>query len=215
MNIKNALELPVLVLNKNWQAIDEKNVRRAFEDMTSGSISIDKDGREVWQVPFRGMDIELAPDGELVYANPVDFEEWMKLPARPGDDYVYTGRQHIRAPTVIISSSYSHAPIKPVKLSPSSIKRRDKQECQYCHKFFPMEELNIDHVVPQFHGGEDSWTNLVASCYKCNSQKGHKHNSEIGYRLKREPREPASMPVTFHYIQAKHPSWVPFLPVQK
>lgn len=196
------LDLPVLILNKNWQAYAaDKTVRRAVEDMTSGL--------EV--APFRGMDIELATDGELIYANPVDWDTWIKLPVRPGDDFLRTGRQYIRAPRVIISSFFTRINIRPVKLSGPNIKKRDKYQCQYCHKFFTMEELNIDHVIPQHHGGDNSWTNMVCSCYSCNTKKGHKFNHEIGYKLLKTPNEPAAIPSTFIFT-CKHPSWAPFLP---
>lgn len=206
MNIENVLSLPVLVLNSNWHPIDEKTVRRAFEDMTSGLGDIP---------PFRGMDIELAYDGELIYANPVDFDDWLKLPVRPGDDFIFTGRAYVRAPRVIISTNYSKTGVKPVSLTKNAIKRRDKQQCQYCHKFFPLDELNIDHVIPQHHGGESSWTNMVCSCIKCNSKKGHKFNHEIGYTLLRQPKELPPQPVVAKYSEAKHPSWAPFIVARK
>ena len=161
--------------------------------------------------PFRAMDIEIDPLGELLYANPVDFDDWMKLPVRPGDDYVYTGRQHVRAPTVIISANYDRTPVKPVKLTGLNIKKRDNQICQYCNKVFPLDELNVDHVIPQYHGGTDSWTNLVCSCIDCNSKKGHKHNHEIGYKLLHEPKEPIPASIVSSF-RCKHPSWAPFLP---
>lgn len=207
MNIaKNALELPVLSLNKNWQAYDDKKtVRRAFEDIMSGLGD---------EPAFYGMDIELNLDGTLLYANPCDIDGWVKLPVRPGDDFIVSGKGYIRAPRVIISRNYDTTAVKPIKLTYSAVKARDKQQCQYCHKFFPMDELNVDHVVPRYHNGVDSWTNLVASCYPCNSKKGHKHNHEIGYVPLNEPKEPMPVPETF-ISNAKHPSWIPFMVAAK
>lgn len=202
MNSKNSdvLQHPVLVLNNSWQAYDEKTAQRAFEDLCSGL--------EV--APFRGMDIELAFDGELIYANPVDWEEWIKLPIRPGDAYVRTGRQFIRVPEVIISTHFSRINVRPVRLSNHAIHQRDRYQCQYCHKFFPLSELNVDHVIPQHHGGESDWGNLVCSCRKCNTKKGHKFNDEIGYRLLKQPVEPKALPATF-ITTAKYKSWSPFI----
>lgn len=198
------LNQPVLVLNKVWQPIsDDKTVRRAVEDLTSGSL---REG--VWSAPFRAMDIELDPDGDLVYANPVDWDDWVKLPVRPGDDFLFTGRQYIRAPRVIIANNFERTTVRPVKLSRHAIKKRDKQQCQYCGHYFPMDELNIDHVIPRFHGGGDSWENMVCSCIGCNSKKGHKHNHEIGYTLLNEPTAPR--PRTY-LPGVKHPSWAPFM----
>lgn len=210
MSIGNILNQPVLALNSLWQAIsEEKTVRRAFEDLMSGS---DIDG--VWVPAFRAMDIELSADGELVYANPVDWNQWLDLPVRPGDDFINTGKRFIRVPRVMITSRYSKAPVRAVSLSNAAVKKRDKYECQYCHKLFPTEELNIDHVIPQHHGGENTWENMVCSCIKCNSKKGHKFNHEIGYKLRKQPGAP--MPVSVTAInRAKFPEWRPFLPTAK
>jgi hypothetical protein len=207
MSIANILNRPVLVLNANWQAISAaKSVKRAIEDMTSGRP---EDG---WLPPFRGMDVELNADGTLFYANPVDWDEWVRLPVRPGiDEFVSTAFLKIRAPRVIISRNYNKSRVRVVALSKGAIKRRDGGQCQYCHRFFPMDELNIDHVIPQHHGGEDTWENMVCSCITCNSRKGHKFNHEIGYKLLKEPSSPAPVAETAIYIEIKHPTWTPFL----
>lgn len=34
--------------------------------------------------------------------------------------------------------------------------------------------LEIDHVVPEFHGGTSDPENLVLACRPCNRRKGHK-----------------------------------------
>lgn len=177
--------------------------------MTSGKAE------DNWLAPFRGMDVELAPDGELEYANPVDWDDWMELPVRPGDEYIYTGRRYIRAPRVIISRNYSKTRVRAVSLSKEAVKKRDRGQCQYCHEFFPMSELNIDHVVPQYHGGADTWENMVCSCIPCNSKKGHKMNHEIGYKLLRQPKAPLPRAETAMVVEIKHPSWAPFLPHAK
>jgi len=39
--------------------------------------------------------------------------------------------------------------------------------CAYCGA--PFEE--IDHIVPHRLGGNDSWTNLIAACFRCNRHK--------------------------------------------
>jgi 5-methylcytosine-specific restriction endonuclease McrA len=206
MNIANVLELPVLSLNKNWQAYDDKKtVRRAFEDVMSGFGD---------QSAFLAMDVELNLDGTLLYANPCDMDDWVKLPVRPGDDYISTGRGFIRAPRIIISRHYDKTAVKPIKLTYSAVKRRDNYQCQYCRQKFPIEELNIDHVIPRHHGGTDAWDNLVCSCYPCNTKKGHKHNHEIGYVPLNEPVEPRPLPETF-ISNAKHPSWIPFMVAAK
>lgn len=67
------------------------------------------------------------------------------------------------------------------------IYKRDDHECQYCGS---KKDLTIDHIIPRSKGGQDTWENLVACCYKCNLKKGNKLLSEINMTLKRNPEAP-------------------------
>lgn len=67
---------------------------------------------------------------------------------------------------------------------------RDGNKCQYCRKTFPTEKLTIDHVFPKSRGGKKTWTNLVASCKKCNQKKGCRTPSECGMIPIRQPTKP-------------------------
>jgi 5-methylcytosine-specific restriction endonuclease McrA len=56
---------------------------------------------------------------------------------------------------------------------------RDKWICQYCgldgKKDFETwwtANLNIDHIKPRYHGGDNSPDNLVVACRACNNYKG-------------------------------------------
>ena len=56
--------------------------------------------------------------------------------------------------------------------------------CAYCKQdgttdFGPDgRPWSIDHVIPKFHGGTDSLTNLVKCCHRCNSKKHTKTSEE-------------------------------------
>lgn len=50
---------------------------------------------------------------------------------------------------------------------------RDKFRCQYCGTQ-DMKHLTFDHVLPQTLGGKTTWENVVASCSRCNTIKGHR-----------------------------------------
>lgn len=52
--------------------------------------------------------------------------------------------------------------------------KRDRFTCQYCGKSAPDVVLNVDHIKPVSHGGTNTITNLVTSCYECNSGKSDK-----------------------------------------
>jgi len=67
---------------------------------------------------------------------------------------------------------------------------RDNWQCQYCFAKLDWVSITVDHVVPRCKGGTTSWKNCVASCKRCNSQKGHRSLSETGMSLKKNPTEP-------------------------
>jgi 5-methylcytosine-specific restriction endonuclease McrA len=50
--------------------------------------------------------------------------------------------------------------------------RRDAYTCVYCGR----EATEADHVIPKDKGGQDTMTNLVASCKTCNASKGNRLN---------------------------------------
>jgi len=44
--------------------------------------------------------------------------------------------------------------------------------------------IEVDHIVPRKHGGEDDLTNLQALCFKCNANKGAR--DDVDFRVIRE-----------------------------
>jgi len=51
---------------------------------------------------------------------------------------------------------------------------RDEFKCLYCGAKVYKEdigELRIEHVFPRKHGGDDTASNLITSCHKCNASK--------------------------------------------
>lgn len=55
--------------------------------------------------------------------------------------------------------------------------------CEYCGDGLRKNEVTVDHVIPQSHGGSDDPDNLVAACRHCNSQKGDKDDADYEYWL--------------------------------
>lgn len=49
--------------------------------------------------------------------------------------------------------------------------KRDKFTCQYCGRQAPDVVLNVDHITPVSKGGTNDITNLITSCFDCNSGK--------------------------------------------
>ncbi len=53
------------------------------------------------------------------------------------------------------------------------VKQRANQMCEYCvisseNALFPHE---IDHIIPEKHGGQTSADNLALTCWRCNRHK--------------------------------------------
>jgi len=183
----------VLVLNKNWQAINVKTPQDAFCMLATGAAT--------------GLDID--GNGNMT---PITWDMWVQLEVRSTDNYVKTARGNIRIPSVIILCRYNQVPKKRPKFSNKAIWERDNGICQYTGKKLKPGEGNIDHIIPRHKGGQTSWTNCVLSCSKINAKKGNRTPEEIGLKLLREPFIPKELPTTL-YIKNHYsiPEWDYFL----
>src|SRR5262249_37072276 len=134
----------VLVLNRNWQAINVRTPQEAFRMMATTVCTA------------------LEIEGEN-HIRPVTWDEWITLSIRPQDNAVHTVRGAIRVPTVIVAVNFARVPKKRPKLSAKTIRERDGNRCQYTGKLLRPEEGSLDHVFPRSRGGKDAWQNLVWS----------------------------------------------------
>jgi hypothetical protein len=53
----------------------------------------------------------------------------------------------------------------------AAIIKREQNACFYCLSEISSENCELDHVVSQLNGGDNSYKNIVASCNKCNTRK--------------------------------------------
>jgi ATP adenylyltransferase len=56
--------------------------------------------------------------------------------------------------------------------------------CELCGVSADERAIEVDHIVPRKHGGEDDLTNLQALCFKCNANKGAR--DDVDFRVIRE-----------------------------
>src|SRR4029078_2246866 len=154
----------VLVLNRNWQAINIRTPQEAFCMMATNVAT--------------GLEVE----GED-HIRPVTWDEWITLPIRPQDTAVHTVRGAIRVPTVIVAVNFARVPKKRPKLSAKTIRERDGNRCQYTGVLLRPEEGSLDHVLPRSRGGRDTWENLVWSSKDVNARKADRLPHEAGLRL--------------------------------
>ena len=172
----------VLVLNRNWQAINIRTPQDAFCQMATNVAT--------------ALDIELGEGMRAEALRPVTWDEWITLPVREGDYSVRTARGAIRVPTVIVAVNFAKVPKKRPKLCSKAIRERDGNRCQYTGKLLRLDEGSLDHVLPRSRGGVDSWENLVWSSKEVNARKGNRLPHEAGLKLLGVPRAPKELPVT-------------------
>ncbi len=168
----------VLVLNRNWQAIDVKTPADAFCMMAAGTATA----------------LAIEDGGNM---QPTKWEEWFILPVRDSDNAVGTVHGGVRIPTVIVLAKYDKVPKRRPKLSGRGIWERDGGVCQYTGRKLAREEGNIDHVMPRSRGGKTTWDNCVLADKRINSRKADKTPDEVGLRLQRKPAAPREMPSTY------------------
>ena len=96
---------------------------------------------------------------------------------------------------------------KPTK---KNILIRDKFACQYCGTRLSYGTGTVDHVIAKDNGGQDTITNCVASCKRCNNAKDNLWLSDFtkktGMTLKNQPRlltEEEKLECVLHSFKSK------------
>jgi len=167
----------VLVLNRNWQAINVRTPQEAFCMMATNVATA----------------LEVAGENHI---RPVTWKEWITLPIRDQDNAVRTVRGAIRVPTVIVAVNFAKVPKKRPKLCSKTIRERDGNRCQYTGQLLEPSEGSLDHVLPRSRGGRDTWENLVWSSKDVNTRKGNRLPHEAGLKLLNVPRAPKELPAS-------------------
>ena len=132
----------VLVLNRNWQAINVTTPKEAFCMLaTNVATALDVDGESI---------------------RPVTWAEWLTLPVRETDTGVQTVRGSVRAPTVIVATNFAKVPKKRPKLCAKTIRERDGNRCQYTGRVLKPDEGSLDHtkLTYLFEGREHRLTDV-------------------------------------------------------
>ncbi len=125
-----------------------------------------------------------------------------------------TVSREFRSPSVVRLRSHVKRPHPQLRLSRRSILARDGYRCQYCGH--SGHDLTVDHVVPKRLGGATSWENLVCCCKKCNTRKGDKTLSQVGFVLEKHPHRPKYVPfisLTKFISGVRNEVWRDYLPI--
>jgi len=194
----SGLDAKVLVLNRFFTAIRVIDARRAF-------VLLSKEVAEVVAVE----------DGSYVtypFATWSELSDFRREFEPDQHDWVRTARVTLAVPKIVRILGYDRLPREQVKLNRRNIYARDGNRCQYCGKTFSTRELTLDHVRPRVQGGENSWTNLVCACVKCNMRKGGRTPEQASMRLIKVPVKPRRNPaISLRLGSPKYQSWRAFL----
>lgn len=159
----------VLVLDHHYQAISLATAQRALEMLFAGRAE------RVW-----GID---------------DYDAYFRSPSIS-----------VAIPQVIRARGTVPRRARTVALTRKNLLLRDDFTCQYCGlvdtrtthrttrhkgKMFVAGGLTIDHVQPRSRGGENTFTNCVSACFRCNNSKAARTPSEAGMTLRRRPYQPS------------------------
>ena len=190
----------VLVLNRNWQAVNIVGVKRAFSLL--------------WQDHARVINTR---SGEFA---PLDAGEWIAysegLATESGMDFIHTVRLSILIPKVLLLRSYDRLPVSEIKFNRENVFIRDNYTCQYTGRRCKAADLTLDHVIPRERGGRTSWENIVTCRRDINSLKANRLPHEAGLTLIRKPGRPKWRP--FSAVVAASTvdrDWRHFLPVER
>ena len=172
----------VLVLNKNWQAINTTKVCDAISMLYSGSAT----------------GLHLSEDKNMI---PMKWDDWITLQC---DDNFFIGTINgkIKIPKIIILCNFNKVPKKRPRFTTNNLRIRDNGICQYTGKKLGPNEGNIDHVIPKSRGGKTNWYNCVLAHKDINSLKADKTPDEAGLKLIKKPDHPKVLPTTC-YIKNK------------
>ena len=194
-----------LVLNRSWMAIQVCSVKRAINLLYQGHAKVLDDECQAY-----------------------NFDDWSEVSQQMVEidsaEFICSPTVKIRIPRVIVLMLYDRLPQRQVSFSRKNIFERDNYTCQYCGKQPPSKsrairwmeknQMNLDHILPRSRGGKTTWSNIVASCFTCNSKKGNKTLKELGWKLKRRPVTPKWHPnVNIPLKLVTHKQWANFLDV--
>ncbi len=183
------LNNPVLVLNKDYVPVHINTVREAMVKICLCVADA------------------IDPDDYSRF----DWDTWISIPVKDGQEYIKTVRDRVLAPKIIVLNHYNKIPFCDIRLTRRNIFIRDDFRCQYSGRKLRFCDATVDHVVPASIGGKTTWNNLVTCCRNINISKGNKTLEESGLTLLNNPKKPGWSPLFCSTIHAIPESWYNFL----
>jgi len=140
--------------------------------MNSGVLVLNSDYSPINVTSFkRGFNLVFKGKAEVVQST--------------GEPLITSLGEFLRPVIIRLLDYISYRP-KKISVSKNRIMKRDKFRCVYCGS---QKHLTIDHVIPKSKGGQNTWSNMVTCCSKCNCKKGDRTPEEAGLKSV-YPKEP-------------------------
>ncbi len=152
--------------------------------------------QEVLRTDVAGLPLEWIHYQEAVrlyHAGQVCYSWGTRLYRLRGGVSARTGERSFIDVNAIVATIGTRRPLCPDYSPPlgnATLFKRDGHLCLYCAKRFQARDLSRDHVRPLSQGGEDTWTNVVTACKRCNNFKAGRTPEEAGLQLVAVPFTP-------------------------
>ena len=153
----------VLVLNKNWAAINVCSLKRALKLLFSWHSDEIVNGKIIRPAEPKACILDPSTDFSMY-----TWHDWSNLIPKEDDEKI---SRMFKMPEIIILSRYDKMPAPKINFNRKTIYKRDNYQCQYCGEKLSGIDCTIDHILPISRGGLSTWTNTILSCQICNSQK--------------------------------------------
>jgi 5-methylcytosine-specific restriction endonuclease McrA len=184
----SVLQQPVLVLNRNWQAVNVATVANALVMLWKGAAKV----------------VNVSDYQAFTW------DDWSQIDPVMGDKFIQSTSIRLRVPEVIVLTGYDGLPETAVTFSRRNLFKRDHYVCQYCSKQPGVEELTIDHILPKSRGGATDWINCCLACITCNKKKDNRTPEEAGMKLLKKPVKPSWRPI-YAARTSRPESWKKFM----
>ncbi len=125
------------------------------------------------------------------------------------DQRIHATRQSFTLPSIVRLMAYVRIPNTGIILSRKNVIKRDGHQCQYCGT--ARGPMTVDHIIPKYRMGEDTWENLVCACQSCNNKKGDRTLNQASMKLLRRPRQPTRIHFIRDFIGVGDHAWRPYL----
>mgnify|MGYP001170049853 CR=1 FL=1 len=193
-----ALEQQVLVLNRGYSAVRVVPARHAFTLLCREAAEI--------------LSVEDGHWSTYNLANWIDVATLQKEFEPTSHSWIRLPSLEIAIPKIIRLLAFDKVLKPQLRLTRRNLYARDKNKCQYCGKRFSSSDLTLDHIIPRVQGGENTWTNLVCACLRCNTKKGGRTPRQSHMALIRKPFKPAKCEsLRLRIGHRQYQSWKTFL----